>query len=677
MRSIVRFRAWLHAATVAAVIVTPAIFGTHALAAGAPPPLPPLPAGAQPGGAQPQLPLAPLPLPDQGQGSFDVPPVIQRPLGVDEGARVFVKKFKITGVTADAGAGINAKDVRAVVDRQLEDIQTMVEKARKEHQGLTKVGPQGFTPDERKQILDFMQSAVTTLSPEEQQQQYQEFLSRLRLAKFQREQGFTIGQLQQVADKVTKYYHDKGYFLAHAVIPAQEVKDGVVEIRVLEGRLEKVIPEGNKRYSNARIEAPFKEMKGKLVTVPAVENALLTLTDYPGLAAFGVFRPGEAVGTSDLVVNVKQEKRFAFDVRADNHGTEFTGRKRLTADVTWNNPTGSADLFKLSAVKTFTPRNATYGRLHYQHPFFQPDYTWGVDVSRNTFDVGGADFAALGYGGISKIATLSLTKSFTRSRRHNVSGLVDFSRKRADTLQFGDLRNRDDLAVLGLQLNFDNIDPESATISSGSVRIDHGFAGRFGVPSTAQVSDPNFTPPVSRTGASGEVASGDFNKLTFAYSRLKSLTKNQTLLFRLNGQYSHDLLSSLEEFVIGGPNQVRAAPTAAYLTDSGAFASLEWSVRAPGFADKHAFGNYSWGDVLRFSVFTDHAVGLNNYPINPADKKVTIGGSGIGLEFTIPGKFTLNVEKARVNGGARAASGTTGSPVPDDSQLWVDMTVTF
>src|SRR5215469_5966944 len=153
-----------------------------------------------------------------------------------------------------------------------------------------------------------MQGAVKTSSPDEQQKQYQEFIQQLMLERLQRLQGLTIGQLQQVADTVTKYYHDKGYFLARAVIPAQEIKDGVVNIRVLEGRLEKVETSGNKMYSDKRLEQPFTPLIGKLVTVGRTEDALLTLTKYPGLSAAGVFRPGDDVGTTDIVVNVQGEK---------------------------------------------------------------------------------------------------------------------------------------------------------------------------------------------------------------------------------------------------------------------------------------------------------------------------------------------------------------------------------
>src|SRR5690606_10503088 len=43
--------------------------------------------------------------------------------------------------------------------------------------------------------------------------------------------------LQQIAQRVTDLYLRRGYYLAQAVLPVQEVVDGVVEISVVEGRL--------------------------------------------------------------------------------------------------------------------------------------------------------------------------------------------------------------------------------------------------------------------------------------------------------------------------------------------------------------------------------------------------------------------------------------------------------
>lgn len=654
------------------------------MAMAAPPPLPPppslpppLPGGAQPGGAQPVLPPPSIPIPGSNL-DLAVPPVYQRPLGADEGARVFVKKFVITGVIGDRSAGIDPKEIQRQVDQRFSQLEALLEKTRMKQEGLAAQGPEGFTPDEKQKIIKFMQGAVKTASPEEQQREYKQFIQQLQLERLQRLQGLTIGQLQQVADIVTRYYHDRGYFLARAIVPAQEVKDGVVHIRVLEGRLAHVDVVGNKHYSQQVLARPFTPLIGDLVTVTRTENALLTLTKYPGLSAAGVFKPGPDVGTTDIVINVNKEKRYDANVRADNEGTEFTGKKRLIGTVDWNNPTGDADLLSLTALKTFSPSNSTFGDLRYAHPFFSASNTLALDVSRNSFDVSGSSFAPGSIGGISKIATLSLQRAFLRSRERNIIGTFDLSRKRADTQFFGRLIGRDDLAVLGAQLNYDSIDSNAGTISTSYIRLERGLAGAFGVPTDSAIENKQVQPPPSRTGSDNKPATPDFTRLTVNYQLYKNLPSNQGLLFRLNGQYSPDLLSSLEQYVIGGSDNVRALPTSQFLVDTAAFASLEYSVRAPGFAGKPAFGGYTWGQVLRLRIFTDAAVGLLNKPVNSSTKRETAAGSGVGVEFTIPGTMTANLQWARLNGGSRVGTGASDpTAVKDASQLWLDVTFSF
>ena len=69
------------------------------------------------------------------------------------------------------------------------------------------------------------------------------------------------------------------------------------------------------------------------------------------------------------------------------------------------------------------------------------------------------------------------------------------------------------------------------------------------------------------------------------------------MLVRLDGQWSNDLLVSLEQFPMGGPESVRAYPLSSFLTDSGYLGSLEVRLGTP-------FLKGAWRDVFDLSVFT-------------------------------------------------------------------------
>src|SRR5690606_5463479 len=199
-------------------------------------------------------------VPDPAELAFEIPPVFDRPLGVDEGGRVFVREFVVTGVIDDPEFGVLRAEIDERVRQRFEDLNQLLARLRLERQGQQEVGPDGFTAAERQAIVRFMADVVRDLSPDRQVEAYRGFVDQLRRQRLERTQGLTIGQLQLIADEITRYYREKGFFLARAVIPAQEVVDGVVLIRVLEGRLGDVKAQGNARYDEERIAAPFEPL---------------------------------------------------------------------------------------------------------------------------------------------------------------------------------------------------------------------------------------------------------------------------------------------------------------------------------------------------------------------------------------------------------------------------------
>ncbi|MDX1454275.1 MAG: ShlB/FhaC/HecB family hemolysin secretion/activation protein [Gammaproteobacteria bacterium] len=646
------------------------------------PDLPPLPGGSSQPQTQGELPspvLPAAPVLDPNQLVFEIPPVFQRPLGVDEGGRVFVRKFVITGVIDDPEAGIIKEEIDARVAARFEELNELLARLRVARQNQEDVGPDGFTPDEREAIVDFMSDVVRDLSPDRQVRAYQSFVDQLRLQRLERNQGLTIGQLQLIADEITRYYRERGYFLARAVVPAQEVVEGIVAIRVLEGRLGQVLSDGNRRYSHSRLQAPFRDLTGKLVTVEKTEDALLTLQGYPGLSAVGVFQPGGEVGEADLLINVSEEDPLDFLVRVDNHGTRFTGENRLLADAIWNNPFGAADYLELTVLQTYSPDNSLFGSLKYQVPFSNPRHKIGIELTNNSFDVDSLSQSATDNdaGGTSDIYRLYYDWNLSRTRARRTALKFDLARKVADTEVFGRVTARDDIDVFGAQFDYELISAETATIVTAYARVDIGLDGALGAPTVEELEDGSIQPPPTIAGVGA-----DFTKASLGMSWLKSMTANQSLLLRANGTYTADPLTSLERFVIGGPASVRGVPSSQFLSDYGAFVSVEWGVRAPGFADKPAFANRNWGDLLRFTVFADYAQGYFNEVGGGSSANIfddiTESGYGIGIEFGLPGSFSLNVQAAWRSGGAdENPQPTDPRAVFDDSQYWVDFTWQF
>lgn len=435
--------------------------------------------------------------------------------------------------------------------------------------------------------------------------------------------GFTIGRLERVASEVTDHLREAGFILAWAYLPQQSVENKTVNIEVLSGTLEQINVEGNDDYKANRLLSPFAGLMGAPVIKSDVEKSILAVRNYPGLSTSAVFSPGEAVGSSMLTLRVSEDP-FDFAMVADNHGTESTGENRLRADLVFYNPFGIGDTLVVNALQTFNPAENLYGGLTYQAPIFRQSMDFRLGFSHNSFEVAEGLAAGAGEGGLNlagetDVGWIGVSKNTRLTRRSRIDIGFDLHMKNAELLNLGSERE-DNLTVASLFFTTEAVDSIGAGgINQLEIRYLKGIPDFLG--SMDESGDGGQS---SRVGGSGISAGGDFDKIMLRYQRLQRISKRNSLLVRLEGQSSGDLLTSLEQFVIGGPNSVRAYPIASYLGDEGAFASLEWIVEMMD----------SGSSSFSISAFGDYAYGKLNDPLANELADVDLSGWGIGLSFS-------------------------------------------
>ncbi len=497
--------------------------------------------------------------------------------------------------------------------------------------------------------------------------------------KQQPAEGFSIGQLTEVANAARDYYRQKGLILAQVVIPVQTVQSGIVDLEVYVGKLGRVLAEGNEIYSSETLAKVFEDQIGQPINKADVEAALLRLTDYPGLTVFGVFQPGQLVGTADIVLKVQDEKRFDVAMRVDNEGTDDTGMNRFRTVIDWNNLTDGADRLTATIQQTYNPKLNVFKSVQYSRYLADSSYRFIANVDANKFDVGGA-FASQNIHGETEVQKLTLEKSFIRSRIENFIARIDFARKESTTTTSFNPTNRDKLSVLTVGVDYDSVDtfsfsPEGGGggINFGVLELSHGFNDIFGAMGTnadaQQLIGSGFEP--SRQGGSDAFAAGQFSKLFASYTRLQTLFEGNNLLFRAEWQWSDDLLVPLEQYAVGGPENVRAFPPAQVLWDRAYFYSFEWLMSAPFIADQIAFENRRWGELLQLTAFYDFAVGRLNNPRQIDQQGYDrLDGWGIGLRFNVPGSIDSRLFWAWEIGHDEIAN-------EDRPQIWGDFTYSF
>jgi len=450
-----------------------------------------------------------------------------------------------------------------------------------------------------------------------------------------------LGDLEALAQAITAKYRERGYFLATAVVPVQTVRDGIVEISVIEGRLGKVdvLVAPDAPLNERRVRAFLAPLQpAEAVNAQSYERAMLLLSDQPGVRVSSGLQEGTQTGTTDLSVEVPAAPRYAFTAEADNHGTKESGRYRIGGTARWLSPFGIGD--NLDARVMVSNSNALqFGRLSYEAPLGASGLRVGVGAARVSYELGG-EFEELGAQGRANVFDVSLNYPVIRQRQQNLflrlsadlkdltdnMEAVQFSaKKRVRGLGLGwTWERRDDVLGGGYWASSGTLYHGSLSIRDAqSLQLDQSDAGR-------------------RT-------EGGFNKLTFQLSRLQSVVPNHSLYLSLGGQWASKNLDPSEKLSLGGARAVRAYSSSEALVDEGLIGTVEWRWSVNNEFTPFAFYDAARGKHARSPTFFD------------TENSISLRGYGIGLSWSQPGNFSINAtlawrdgtRPAQTDGGGR------------------------
>lgn len=430
--------------------------------------------------------------------------------------------------------------------------------------------------------------------------------------------ALTLADLQVLADRVTGSYRQRGYLLARAYIPAQEIRDGTVEIAVLEGRLGRLRVINHSVVSDSTVERHLTRVQaGAALQDSALERELLLLNDLPGVDVKSTLTPGASVGTTDLDVEVRNAGQLAGSIVLDNYGNRFTGDVRAGANLVVNNPAGMGDALSLYGLTG--GKGLGYVRAAYQVPVSGAGTRVGVAGSEMRYELG-EEFASLRARGIARIGTLYVLQPFQRSRRANFSGQLSYDHKRLeDRADATASRKTMDLWTLGL---------------SGDQVDALGGGGLVNYSVSVSVGDLNLDPASATLDRSGYQTQGHFRKAGYRLIRAQHVADRLSLYGQFSGQWAGKNLDSSEKFSLGGPYGVRAYPQGEAPADDAWLATLEL--------------HFAFLPDWQLIGFADLARGRRNRSPLPTDAENTrrLAGAGAGLAWSKRADLSLQAHLA-------------------------------
>jgi hemolysin activation/secretion protein len=458
----------------------------------------------------------------------------------------------------------------------------------------------------------------------------------------------TLADLEEGAERIRNYYKQRGYFLANAYIPAQDIKDGVLNIAVLEGALDKVKLNNSARVSDEKILGYLASViNGDASQRSVIDRQLLLLRSTIGVdRVHASLQGGSKVGTSDLLVATTPAQAYSGNVQVDNFGNRYTGEYRVGASININSPLQQGD--QLSARIVGSSNALLYARLAYQLPLGGDGWRVGAAYSHSKYQLG-KEFDALGANGTTEAASLFTSYPLYLSQISTLFGTLTYDAKKFnDNLDSVFSKTEKRVQSLSIGLSGDHLDK---IYGGGRTSIDTAFyAGHLRLDETSQQID-----------VASAKSSGDFVKASYFLNRLQRLADQDTLSVSLSGQLAGNNLNSSEKYSLGGSYGVRAYPQGEASGDAGSMLNVELT--------------HNFMPQLQGVLFYDYGhIKINHNNFSTADNTRTIAGAGVGVNASLHGLRLNSYLAWRTQGGVPMSEPVSVDRTP---RLWVQVSGEF
>lgn len=479
-----------------------------------------------------------------------------------------------------------------------------------------------------------------------------------------KEQG--LADLQRLAALVTDYLRGKGFFLARAYLPKQDVTSGIIEIAVIGGRVDggaTIRAKEPRRIRDGILKCMLDGgvKSGEALHEKQLERSLMLLNDLPGITARGTLERGTAYGSTKLLIDVEEGSLVSGGITGDNFGNRYTGSWRGTGYATANDPLGIGDQFNLSLTGA---EGLFQGRAGYTAQLHPRGLKGGISYTGMYYELG-KELENLNAHGRADTIGVNLSYPIFRSRAFSLWKNLSYEYRMMNDYANGILTRSRDINSGTFDLTSSSYDGlGGGGLTSIRLAITAGDV-KLGV-----LDDAN-------ADATTAKSAGGYYKFGYSAARLQRLVGDLSLFVSASGQFAGSNLDSSEKFILGGSSGVRSYPVGEASGDEGHSFSTElrydvpvkgkWgTVQLVGFVDT---GNIT----LHKTIWTNSissATGKNNY---------WLSGGGLGVNLSKSGLYALRASWAHTIGDnpGRSTTGKNADNYGEENRFWLQASVWF
>ena len=381
----------------------------------------------------------------------------------------------------------------------------------------------------------------------------------------------TLKDLREMADKITNIYRDKGYMTCGAVLPPQRIHDGVVEIRLIEGKTGKVNLTGNRYTKTGYIMNRISLKPGEIANTEKLNRDLRWFQGTNDVQLRVVMKPGAEEGTTDYDIMAFEPQNQSVTLYTDNDGYESSGRWRAGIFYNMKSVSGHRDSLRAHFIGS---RGTKAWSLGYSVPISRKGMRLELDYSGNKTKVVKGELEPLGVEGKSNSYSLTWRAPFhvTEKSRHE-AGLQYVHQKSETDLGHGQVQWVDDRIQRVIPyVSFTHYGKDSVLYHK------HSFVW------------------ARRQDIDGESDTGKLYRLSSFWQ--KRNTNGQFWQARLDAQLgSGDNLAASDRFFIGGVNSVRGYEEGFIGGSRGLSVGLEYHIPVDKAKRIFVYPFFDWGTV--------------------------------------------------------------------------------
>lgn len=420
-----------------------------------------------------------------------------------------------------------------------------------------------------------------------------------------------IEDLEQLRRDLTRLYVDQGYVNSGALLPEQDIVEGIVRYVIVEGELSEITVSGVEGLNPDYVIERVRLGAGPPLNVNELGDRFRILLQDPLIERLnGRIVPGLRRGTADLELDVERERPWDLLLVVDNHRNPSIGEIQGTFDLTFRNLSGFGEAYHTIFQRT---AGAWAFRFDISAPVTARDTSVFLAIQADEGEVIEEPFEILDIRAEDLSLEGGLRQPVFRTPNDEVALGFTLDYEQSETFLLGEpFTFRDSGAVGGKSV---------ATVFRFPIELTHrGFHNAFAARSTLSVGIDAFKATTSTERDAQFLAW--LGQLQWV-RRLDE--RGDSLILRASAQLANDKLISLEKCELGGASTVRGYRENTFVRDQCSQVSLEGRAVVARFGSP-ALNIGPDAGVFALAPFIDYGRAWNHGETADGITSIGIGG---------------------------------------------------